>query len=137
MLNELQSLVTDNSQYLQPITEGLTELLEGRNSRDKFNAKFWGELRSMCERLTAADSANVDYIELGSPQSTFYARREPHVLIQRIELVVRLKHVDHCLFVVINKALDEDEEAQLIGHIGNYIPPEGDSDERTAFTQNR
>jgi hypothetical protein len=136
-MNELQSPTLNNTQYLQPIGDGLTELLKGRNSRDKFNAKFWGELRALCERLAAADPEHVEFIELGSPQAYFYSRLEPHVLTQRIELVVRLKHVDHCLFVVVNKALTEEEDSQLIGHIGNYIPPEGDSDERTAFTQNR
>jgi hypothetical protein len=115
MSNELHSTTIDNSEYLKPITEGLSALLEGRKSRDKFNAKFWGELRSMCAQLVANDPQNIQFIEPGSPQAYFYSRSAPHVLCTRIELVIRLKHVDHCLFVVAQPALTEDDEAELVG----------------------
>jgi hypothetical protein len=112
-------------QTLLPLKERLATLLEGRKSRDKFNAKFWGELRTLCDECAAADPDNLEFVELVVPSPYSYSRRPPHVLTQIIQLVVKLKHLKHLkhfYYVVDHVALTEDNEAQLIGRVGPYIP---------------
>ena len=119
-MNELASTLVDNRSILMPVNEAFTSLVKDRNSRDKFDDAFLLELRDMCKTLAAANPENIEFIQPGPITPSSYSRREPHVLNHQVTIVLKLRHLDHCLFMVVHKSLTEDPEAQLIGHIGPY-----------------
>lgn len=121
MPKELQSIMVDNPEVFTAVNEMLKTLTAGRKSREKFNGKFWTDLRDNCKKLAIVHAEQVEFIDLGSPQSFHYAHKEPYVLCQRIEVVIKFKNVDHLMFSVINIALTADYDAQLIGRTGPYI----------------